>query len=44
MNDDPSEVDVLYIQAHDEKGHLQEIADGIADCFIEQGILKNNIK
>lgn len=37
MNDDPSEVDVLYIQAHDSSGLLQKMSNQIADYFIDNG-------
>lgn len=37
MNDDPSEVKVLYIQAHDESGCLQKMSDDIADYFVDRG-------
>lgn len=39
MNDDPSEVEVLYIKAHDESGCLQKISDEIANNFIDRGKL-----
>lgn len=41
MNDDPSEVDILYIKAIDDSGCLQKISDGIADSFIEKGKVFN---
>ena len=37
MNDDPSEVEVLYIQAHDRSGCLQKISDDIANYFVDKG-------
>ncbi|XP_032453042.1 activating signal cointegrator 1 complex subunit 1-like [Nasonia vitripennis] len=40
MNDDPSEVEVLYIQAHDTTGCLQKISDDIADYFIDRGLTR----
>lgn len=37
MNDDPSEAQILYINAYDESGRLQDLSNAIADYFIEQG-------
>ncbi|KAL7292945.1 hypothetical protein TKK_0013398 [Trichogramma kaykai] len=38
MNDDPSEVNVLFIKVHDESGCFQKMADGITDFLIDQGL------
>lgn len=38
MNDDPSEVDVLYIKAHCDSSCLQNLTDEIVDVFVKQGI------
>ena len=37
MNDDPSQVDVLFIKANDNSGCLQKISNEIADYFIKEG-------
>ena len=37
MNDDPSEVVVLYIKVHEEKGCLQKICNEIAKKFLDAG-------
>jgi activating signal cointegrator complex subunit 1 len=40
MNDDPAEVDVLYGKVHvkDRSQVLQQIADGVVDCFSSKGL------
>jgi len=40
MNDDPAEVDVLYVKIKDETGILQQIADMIVDKFVSSGLMK----
>ncbi|KAJ8681231.1 hypothetical protein QAD02_017018 [Eretmocerus hayati] len=38
MNDDPSEVNILYIQVHDKSGCLQKISDDIGRYFDRSGL------
>jgi len=40
MNDDPGEVDVLYAGVRDTSGNLQRVVDGIAEKFMESGLMK----
>ncbi|XP_014203478.1 activating signal cointegrator 1 complex subunit 1 [Copidosoma floridanum] len=40
MNDDPREVEILYIKVHDESGCLQQISNKIADYFIDEGLTR----
>lgn len=45
MNDDPTEVDVLYgkISCPDNPKILQEISDGIVSFFVQKGILMEKL-
>ena len=40
MNDDPSDVDVLYGKVVDKTGRLQNIVDGIVEMFVQGGLMK----
>jgi len=42
MNDDPSEVDVLYAKVEDPSGDLQTTAEKIIDRFVESGLMKRD--
>ena len=39
MNDDPSQVNVLYGQCVDSSGRLQRLADSVVDRFEAEGLL-----
>jgi len=40
MNDDPSDVDVLYGKILDKSGKLQQIVDALVDKFVNCGLMK----
>lgn len=40
MNDDPSEVDVLYGKVQEHSGRLQEAADKVVERFVASGLMK----
>lgn len=40
MNDDPAEVDVLYMKLRDVDGRFQRFADGLVDRFVASGLMR----
>ncbi len=40
MNDDPTEVDVLYMKVNDREGRLQELADTLVQLFVTSNLMR----
>lgn len=40
MNDDPAEVDVLYMKVNDRGGRLQAFVDALVDRFVASGLIQ----
>ncbi|KAK3254398.1 hypothetical protein CYMTET_36386, partial [Cymbomonas tetramitiformis] len=46
MNDDPSEVDVLYVKVEEVggEGRLERLCEAVVDLFADEGLLLSKVK